>query len=140
MEGTYSKLNSTQNIVVKLLQQLVTECTDQVLATQPLYSLPEPPAGYRVIQPSPFNSVLILEQVNSKHLQHMASTDRSQSLPTSLHLKVCFALAGYRAFLPFTNQHQESTNPQGFLPAGHSSSAAYSPGLRLMTGLIMCSP
>ena len=60
MEESYSKLNSTQKIVVKLfqqlvteyadrlhslvqlLQQLVTECTDQVPATQPWYSLPDP--------------------------------------------------------------------------------------------------
>ena len=59
MEETCSKLNSTQKIVVNLLQQLVTECTyrlhspvqllqlvtectDQVPATQPLYSLADP--------------------------------------------------------------------------------------------------
>ena len=42
MEETHSKLNSTQKIVVNLLQQLVTECTDQVPATQPLYNLPDP--------------------------------------------------------------------------------------------------
>ena len=110
MEETRSKLNSTQKIVVNLLQQLVTECTDRVPATQSctvasttayrvyrpvtgytvlyscfnnclqsvptryrLYSLctayPTPPTGYRVIQPSPFNSVLILGQVDSKYLQ-----------------------------------------------------------------------
>ena len=42
MEETRGKLNSTQNIVVNLLQQLVAECTDRVPATQPLYSLPDP--------------------------------------------------------------------------------------------------
>ena len=35
MEETYSKLNSTQKIVVNFLQQLVTECSDRVPATQP---------------------------------------------------------------------------------------------------------
>ena len=35
MQETCSKLNSTQNIVVKLLQQLITEPTDQVPVTQP---------------------------------------------------------------------------------------------------------
>ena len=35
MEETRSKLNSTQRIVVNFLQQLVTECTDRVPATQP---------------------------------------------------------------------------------------------------------
>ena len=34
-QETYSKLNLTQKIVVKLLQQLVKECTDRVPATQP---------------------------------------------------------------------------------------------------------
>ena len=84
MEETYSKLNSTQKIVVNLLQQLVTEYTDRAPATQPctvasatgyrvyrpgtgytaFYSLPDPTV-YRVIRPSPFNSVLILGQVDS---------------------------------------------------------------------------
>ena len=35
MKETYSKLNSTQRIVVNFLQQLVTECTDRVPVTQP---------------------------------------------------------------------------------------------------------
>ena len=35
MEETCSKLNSTQKIVVNFIQQLVTECTDRVPATQP---------------------------------------------------------------------------------------------------------
>ena len=56
MEETCSKLNSTQKIVVKLLQRLVTECTDRVPATQPCTAYPtqtvtEPAcqffAGYR---------------------------------------------------------------------------------------------
>ena len=42
MKETLSKLNFNTKIVVKLLQQPVTECTDQVPATQPLYSLPDP--------------------------------------------------------------------------------------------------
>ena len=89
MEETRSKLNSTQKIVVNLLQQLVTECTDRVPATQPctvvsttvyrvhrqgtgytaFVQLTRSQAGYRVIRPSPFNSVLILGQVDSKYLQ-----------------------------------------------------------------------
>ena len=90
MEETRSKLNSTQKIVVNLLQQLVTECTDQVLATQPCT---------------------------------VASTNWLQSLPTG-HT-ACFTLTGYRACLlpTSTKNHQ----PKGLLPAGHSSSAAYSP-------------
>ena len=40
MEETYSKLNLTQKIVVKLLHQLVTECTDRVPATQPCTAYP----------------------------------------------------------------------------------------------------
>ena len=43
MEESYSKLNSTQNIVVKLLQQLVIECTDRVPATQPCTAYPTQP-------------------------------------------------------------------------------------------------
>ena len=35
MKETYSKLNSTQKIVANFLQQLVTECTNLVVATQP---------------------------------------------------------------------------------------------------------
>ena len=35
MKETYSKLNSTQMIVVNFLQQLVTECTDRVPVTEP---------------------------------------------------------------------------------------------------------
>ena len=35
MKETCSKLNSTQKIVVNFPQQLVTECADQVPATQP---------------------------------------------------------------------------------------------------------
>ena len=82
MEETCSKLNSTQKIVVNLLQQLVTECTDRVPATQPLYSLHAPPplpTGYRVIRPSPLNSVdsgAGRQQVST----NMASSDRLQSL------------------------------------------------------------
>ena len=34
-----------------------------------LVQLTRPPTGYRVIRPSPFNSVLILGQVDSKYLQ-----------------------------------------------------------------------
>ena len=45
MEKTYSKLNSTQKAVVKLLQQLVTEYTDRVLATQPCTAY-QIPTGY----------------------------------------------------------------------------------------------
>ena len=46
MEATCSKLNSTQKIVVNLLQQLVTEFTDRVPATQPCTVASA--AGYRV--------------------------------------------------------------------------------------------
>ena len=42
--------------------------------------------GCRVSLPSPFNSVLILGQADSKYLQDMASTDRLQSLPTRYQL------------------------------------------------------
>ena len=84
-----------------------------------LYSLPDP-TGYRVFR-----------QADSKHLQHGFNrlvTESADRLPaTRPALKSCFTLASYRAFLPITNQHQESRNPQVFLPAGHSSSAAYSP-------------
>ena len=86
MEETYSKLNSTQKIVVKLLQQLVYRpdtgytalysCFNNWLQSVPtrywLHSLGTAyptPTGYRVIRPSPFNSVLILGQVDSKYLQ-----------------------------------------------------------------------
>ena len=44
-----SKLNSTQKIVVNLLQQLVTECMDQVPATQPCTVAST--TGYRVYGP-----------------------------------------------------------------------------------------
>ena len=108
MEETCIKLNSTQKIVVKWLQQLVTECTDLVLATQPtgyrayrpgtdyiaLLTLPHP-AGYRVYLPNQVHStVLVLGQADSKHLQDMASTDRLQSLPTGcrLHSPYCTVL------------------------------------------------
>ena len=48
MKEPYSKLDSTQKIVVKLFQQLVTEHTDR------LHSLVQctPPTGYRVYRPA----------------------------------------------------------------------------------------
>ena len=46
MEETYSKLNSTHKIVVTMLQQLVTECSGLVLATQPCTLAST--TGYRV--------------------------------------------------------------------------------------------
>ena len=57
MEETYSKLNSTQKIVVKLLQQLVTECTDRVLATQPCTVAST--TGYRVYGPGTGYTALV---------------------------------------------------------------------------------
>ena len=61
-------------IVVKLLQQLVTESTDRVPATQPLlYS-----ASPKPVTESPYlvhSTLLILGQADSKYLQNMASTD-----------------------------------------------------------------
>ena len=57
MKETYSKLNSTQKIVVNFLQQLVTECTDRVPVTQPCtvasttdYSVP---TGYTALYSYP---------------------------------------------------------------------------------------
>ena len=66
MQETCTNLNSTLHsteLVVKLLQQLVTESTDQVLATQPCIFYTHThthPTGYRVYRPSPFNSLLPL--------------------------------------------------------------------------------
>ena len=124
MEETCSKLNSTQKIVVNLLQQVVTECTDRVPATQPctvasttgyrvyrpgtgytaFVQLTRPPTGYRVIRPSPFNSVdsgagrqLVSTRYGFNRLV-TESTDRPHSL---LHINQL-------QNLPITNQHQES--------------------------------
>ena len=62
MEETYSKLNSTQKIVVKLLQELITESTDQptlksLLHINRLQSLPAfyQPAP-RINQPTGFST------------------------------------------------------------------------------------
>ena len=66
------------------------------------------------------------------------------SVPTgyqlhSLHWTACFILAGYRAFLPITNQHQESPTQRSSTSWPLLISSLFT-GLRLMTGLIMCSP
>ena len=102
MEEMRSKLNSTQKIVVNLLQQLVTECTDRVPVTPPCTVVST--TGYIVYRPgtalySCFNNWL-------------------QSVPTRYRLhSLCTAYLTPHLFISrlFT-------------------------GLRLMTGLIMCSP
>ena len=81
MEETCSKLNSTQKIVVKFLQQLVTECTTGTGYTA-LYSLPDP-TSYRVIRPSPFNSVLILGQVSTRYGFNRLVTEPTDRVPTT---------------------------------------------------------
>ena len=151
MEETCSKLYSTQKIVVNLLQQLVTactdrlhslvqmlqlvtECADQVPATQPLYSLPDP-TGYRVIRPSPFNSVdsgagrqLVSTRYGFNRLV-TESTDRPHSLLNINRLQS----------LPITNQHQESPTQRSSTSWPLLISSLFN-GLRLMAGLIMYSP
>ena len=95
------KLNSTQKIVVKLLwqlftectdwcwlhslvhllQQLVTECTDQVPAKQPWYSLPDPPPNW--LQSHSTQSIQLCVDSGAGRQQvstNMASTDWLQSL------------------------------------------------------------
>ena len=73
--------------------------------------------GYRVYRPVPATQPCTLVSTTGYRVcrpgtSYTAFTER-------------FILAGYRTFLPITNQHQES-ELQG-LPAGHSSAAAYSP-------------
>ena len=125
MEEMCGKLNSTQKIVVNLLQQLVTECTDRVPATQPLYNLPRPPCpppptGYRVIRPSPFHSVdsgAGRPQVST----NMASTDRLQSLqitrPVYRLCSLTFTKTGYRAITSTTGYraYQQGTGHTALL-------------------------
>ena len=71
--GMCNMLGMTPEIVKKLLKQLVTELTDQVTATQPC-TVCFTQTGYRVYQPSPFNSILILGQVDRKCLQRNCFT------------------------------------------------------------------
>ena len=83
MEKTCSKLNSTQKIVVKLLQQLVTECTDGVPATQPCTAYP---TSYRVIRPSPFNYVDYgagRQLVSTRHDFNRLVTEPTDWVPTT---------------------------------------------------------
>ena len=129
MEETHSELNSTQKIVVNLLQQLVTECTNQVPATQPLYSLPDPPTPPpNWLQSHPTQSIqLCVDSGAGRQLVSTRygfnrlvteSTDQPQpALNSLLHISQLQSL-------PITNQHQESPTT----------------GLKLMTGLIMYSP
>ena len=59
--------------------------------------------------------------------------------PGTGYWTACFILAGYRAFLPITNQHQESPTIRSSTSWPFLISSLFT-GLRLMTGLIMCSP
>ena len=67
MKEMCSKLNSTQRIVVNFLQQVVTECTDRVLVTQPCtvasttdYSVP---TGYTALYSYPNNWLEFTDRV-----------------------------------------------------------------------------
>ena len=156
MEETWGKLNSTQEIVIKLLQQLVTvvyrpgtgytalyscfnkwlQCTDRVPATQPCtvasttcYSVL---TGYRL-----HSLVQLLQQ-----LVTVCRPGTGYTLPTGHTACIelaCFTLDGYRAFLSITNQHQESPTQRSSTSWPLLISSLFA-GLRLMTGLIMCSP
>ena len=114
MEEMPSKLISTQKIVVNLLQQLVTECTDEVPATQPLYSLPDP----NWLQSHPTQSIQlgVDSGAGRQHVStNMASTDRLQSFQitrlvyqlyslvfTKTGYRGITSMTGYRAYRPGT--------------------------------------
>ena len=126
--------------LVHLFQQLVTERTNQVLATQPctvdsmtgyrvyrpgtgypaLYILPGP-TGYRVIRPSPFNSV------DSVAGRQLLSTRYGFKRPVTEP----------SCLLPTSTKNQQPTGLSTGWPLLISSLFT---GLRLMTGLIMSSP
>ena len=121
--------------------QPVTESTDWVPDRQPLlYSaLPKPVTEYL---PSPFNSVLILGQVDRTHLQEIALTDWLQSLSTEcqLHRPYCsvyFTHTDYRAYRPspfnyvlslgqrnkkYDKKSRQQVSPTGYRPYGPKAS------------------
>ena len=158
MEETYSKLNSTQKIVVKLLQQLISEYTDWVPAKQPctvasttgyrvyrpvtgytaLYSLPHP-TSYRVFRPSPFNCVdsgAGRQQTSTTYGFNRPVTESTDqpALKRLLHISRLQSLTAFYQPAPRINQ------PTGFSTSWPLFISSLFIGLRLMTGLIMCSP
>ena len=70
----FSHSDFQHNIVVKSLQQLGTECTNQVPAIQPLYCLPAPQLVTESSDPV-HSTLLSLGQVDSEYLRDMVSTD-----------------------------------------------------------------
>ena len=109
MKETYSKLNSTQRIVVNFLQQLVTECTDRVPVTQPctfasttdysvptgytaLYSYPtigySVPTGYRL-----HSLVQLFQQLVTECTEGVPATQ--PSLNSLLHISRLQSLPAY---------------------------------------------
>ena len=93
--------------------------------------------GYRVYRPVLATLPCTLASTTGYRVYRLVLATQPCTLVSTTGYRVCrpgtsytafterFILAGYRTFLPITNQHQES-QLQG-LPAGHSSSAAYSP-------------
>ena len=131
MKETLSKLNFNTKIVVNLLQQLVTECTDQVPATQPLYSLPE---SIQLCVDSGAGRQLVSTRYGFKQLV-TESTDRPATQPALNSLLHINRLQS----LPITNQHQESPTQRSSTSWPLLISSLFT-SLRLMTGLIMYSP
>ena len=103
MEETYSKLNLTQKIVVKLLQQLFTECTGWYWLHSLVHLLKELVTGYRMYrlvlatQPCTLASTTgyrVYRLVLATQSCTLASTYRLQSLLTGcwLHSPYCTVL------------------------------------------------
>ena len=127
MKETYSKLNSTQRIVVNFLHQLVTKCTDRVPVTQPCtvasitdYSVP---TGHTALYSYPSNWLQCTDRVPATQpsLNGFLHISRLQNLP-----------AYYQPGPRITTPRSSTSWP--FLISSLFT------GLRLMTGLIMCSP
>ena len=135
MKETYSKLNSTQRIVVNFLQQLVTECTDRVPVTQPCtvasttdYSVP---TGYTALyiylnywlqctDRVPATQPCTVFSTTGYRVYRLVQATHS-SLNSLLHISQLQSLPAYYQPAP------RIPKLQGLLPAGHSSAAAYSP-------------
>ena len=133
MKETYSKLNSTQRIVVNFLHQLVTECTDRVPVTQPCivasitdYSVPTGYTGYRL-----HSLVQLFQQLVTECSDWIPATQ--PSLNGLLHISRLQNLPAYYQPAPRITTPRSSTSWPFLISSLFT-------GLRLMTGLIMCSP
>ena len=103
MEETCIKLNLTQKIVVNLLQQLVTECTDWYRLHSLCTAYPPPPPPPHWLQSHPTQSIQLCVDSGAGRQQvstNMASADQLQSLqitrPVYRLYSLIFTKTGYR--------------------------------------------